>query len=624
MAKLVEGVADVVWSALAEKPARWDRAAYEELWGGPVPADLTLFGPIWEERPGMRFLRHPSRYLKAKNAFEAVVAAAHDEGSTCPLEQVFAHVHALPGVQVTASGEPAIVHVPRQGLCRVGSREDDGEFRTSPWDLATFSWVSETLSALDDETIDADAAIARLAWVKSVWWDGAWLVRDRLMIHDLDVDDVSARIDATPIDLPAVPPPPESRVPALQGRASWLAHLLAGQFSAIHADPAQARHKPGKALAGDLAGDPPEALYWMWRSFFFAEDGALEAVLARVEDSPARLVRDAVALLGEVRRGRRDVGPIADVVALREEWGEVLRSKKAREQRMKADAEAAQREAQERERAAEDEQNTERARRLAKARVVREQATIALVDHGDTAPENGSDRDYLGIDDFRELDVNRTRDWWTRAPSGHVLVIHGGEGQAYVCEKGELHPFSPPVHTTGIAYDFGIDGPYVLAVIDEELRELDLERRTSRKVLSCDDDLEHIVGTPGGFVLDDGERVTVYAYARGGKAEKVRSLPIETSEGIAGLHGGRVLVLIVEKGAIFLALAGEQLHAIGRTSHPVAEVWEHEGIAYCNATDDPYDCEIHNLAEAYAAAVASPAITKLPKWKDLAKISVVS
>jgi WD40 repeat protein/HEAT repeat protein len=76
----------------------------------------------------------------------------------------------------------------------------------------------------------------------------------------------------------------------------------------------------GTIAHGWIRTYPVTALYWLWRTWFFDHGPELAQVLAITSESPSPLIRDAAALVGELARGRKELGTIADMQALRTEF----------------------------------------------------------------------------------------------------------------------------------------------------------------------------------------------------------------------------------------------------------------------------------------------------------------
>ncbi len=61
----------------------------------------------------------------------------------------------------------------------------------------------------------------------------------------------------------------------------------------------------------------PTALYLLWRLFWFDQQEQLKECCELFRNHPARMVRDLVVLLEEIKGGRRKIGGISDIIAVR-------------------------------------------------------------------------------------------------------------------------------------------------------------------------------------------------------------------------------------------------------------------------------------------------------------------
>ncbi|MBA3858078.1 MAG: hypothetical protein C0507_14330 [Cyanobacteria bacterium PR.3.49] len=65
---------------------------------------------------------------------------------------------------------------------------------------------------------------------------------------------------------------------------------------------------------------PHTALYLLWRLFWFKQETELKECCDLYRNHPARIVRDLVVLLEEIGNGRKEIGQIKDIYAVREEF----------------------------------------------------------------------------------------------------------------------------------------------------------------------------------------------------------------------------------------------------------------------------------------------------------------
>lgn len=65
---------------------------------------------------------------------------------------------------------------------------------------------------------------------------------------------------------------------------------------------------------------PTTQLYWLWRLFWFNRSEELEECIQLATESPSRFVHSAIGLIEEFESGRKKIGKIEDVHALRKKW----------------------------------------------------------------------------------------------------------------------------------------------------------------------------------------------------------------------------------------------------------------------------------------------------------------
>lgn len=251
---------------------------------------------------------------QSKTPFEDALAEAQNQRSQLPLLEPF--VGAL-GIGKSKSDEPffALLSVRSERACVVGwSDARQALDRVCADDLTSFAALnfishavlgrgqnpsSRTLKpligALDDRTLFPPP----YAPLEARFADG----------------------DLFPVEW--MPDPPPNR---FYLRSAYLMALLAeGEFSVERwADYEQPEASPDKALK-NIPRSAPTALYWLFRLFFEGHDDALQAVLEACKTSKAAWIVDAARVVAEVRAGRRDLGTIEDVQALREHVSRMVR-----------------------------------------------------------------------------------------------------------------------------------------------------------------------------------------------------------------------------------------------------------------------------------------------------------
>ena len=86
----------------------------------------------------------------------------------------------------------------------------------------------------------------------------------------------------------------------------------------------------------------PTALYLLWRLFWFDQQVKLKECCELYRNHPARIVRDLVALLEEIGKGRKQIGDIKDIIAVRDEFLSLDLSPERREERAQEVAQQAE------------------------------------------------------------------------------------------------------------------------------------------------------------------------------------------------------------------------------------------------------------------------------------------
>jgi hypothetical protein len=69
---------------------------------------------------------------------------------------------------------------------------------------------------------------------------------------------------------------------------------------------------------GNLGTSPPAALYWLWRCFFFGKAELLQTTVGHCQQGANPLVDDMATLVEEIQGGRKTLGSIEDMHALRD------------------------------------------------------------------------------------------------------------------------------------------------------------------------------------------------------------------------------------------------------------------------------------------------------------------
>lgn len=247
-------------------------------------------------------------------------------------------------------------------------------------DLSSFVYLSCLCSAAEDGMISAEGAkqaFARLAPLTAPTWH----YRDVLEGHELSLESFGYEPEQQPGRF-------------LFYRAMWLTTLLRNDdvhglsslperfietFNPVVDD------KAHEQRVAHVRQTVPTALYALFRAFFFDEEDHLVDYLRAAASSDSRFIRDAGLLVAELADGRKKLGTIDDVQALRRAFSELDLDPR------RADA-----------RAVED----------AEARRTREAAKKAFVVEVDTASDDALPdllRDHLEDEDLHELVLARFR-----------------------------------------------------------------------------------------------------------------------------------------------------------------------------------------------------------------------
>lgn len=121
----------------------------------------------------------------------------------------------------------------------------------------------------------------------------------------------------------ARPCPAGHHTPAFVDRAAWIKTALLGEPPAsVRLEFEPERNPPMddadfKKKLANATTLPPTAFYLLFRSFFFGHDARLAEAIVACGKSPVPVVKDAARLLEQIRGGRKALGQIEDVHALK-------------------------------------------------------------------------------------------------------------------------------------------------------------------------------------------------------------------------------------------------------------------------------------------------------------------
>lgn len=202
--------------------------------------------------------------------------------------------------------------------------------------LSTLAWLNRCYVQLGDEEFDHERFVSDMALIEN---------RANLSWHYGNLTDESE-----------IEPEYQPRTNAQYYfyRTYWLHYLLRQNGVVSVEDAGQMFHPDYHAdlrfedalNSPFLRSTPLTALYWLWRLWWFAKPQLAECLDA-IEDHVSPIVRDAVALVRELEAGRKTLGKIEDVHALRERWLALDIDPDRAEERAHEQAAAAQRAEQE-------------------------------------------------------------------------------------------------------------------------------------------------------------------------------------------------------------------------------------------------------------------------------------
>ncbi len=295
-----------------EASARW-RKLHGHSWALGIQSYAALGGIA-----GHGFTPHidSSNAARAKSAtpFEDALNEAQAERSQLPLLEPF--VGAL-GIGKSANGDPffGLLSVRSERAAVVGwSRDRQALDLVCTDDLTTFAALNYISAAvLGRNQNPAGRSIKPLV--------GALDDRASFPPPYAALEERFAAGDLFPVEWTPEPPPNRFYL-----RPAYIMALLCeGEFSVERwADYEQPAADPGKALR-NVHRSAPTALYWMFRLFFEGYPEVLASVVEAAQASKAAWISDAARVVAELQAGRKDLGTIEDVQALREHVSRMVR-----------------------------------------------------------------------------------------------------------------------------------------------------------------------------------------------------------------------------------------------------------------------------------------------------------
>ncbi len=176
--------------------------------------------------------------------------------------------------------------------------------------LSTLAWANHLYEFMDSDDFDSDKLREGMERIEH---------RARLSWHYSSQEE-EAEIETNYED--------KSQCIYYYYRSYWLWYLLM-QNRVVSVEDCgemfhEAYHAPQKFDAAEngpyLKTSNVTALYWLWRLFWFNKDEQLRRCIDIVKEHDSPIARDAAVLVEELQNGRKNLGKIEDIHALRERW----------------------------------------------------------------------------------------------------------------------------------------------------------------------------------------------------------------------------------------------------------------------------------------------------------------
>jgi hypothetical protein len=297
-------------------------ATFEQAWGRPMPRDLETFTSLMERAPKaplMDWKAHKSSMMGTLDALDgkrnlvehAIVIAQRQKGSAC-LRELFAGTVAL-GKSVTGDEIHLGLFDVDMGLSSPHAWHFDvGEEALTAAladDLSRLVYAAALGGALYDEEIVSAQTVGKLL-------PGLAGHLNRSMSLDILFDSAGVKKSVLGTYKPKTQPARQ-----LSYRSAWIVRALEGQgarakdafVAELNGKPTATEHRQRLAMVERMV---PTALYSLFRAFFFEEPELVEFV-EHASRSSSRIIRDGAALVEDLANGRKKLGTIADVPALK-------------------------------------------------------------------------------------------------------------------------------------------------------------------------------------------------------------------------------------------------------------------------------------------------------------------
>lgn len=292
-------------------------AAFAEAYGVPLPPELAAlldwrdaraFGHAdlgeWRLDPGDTWLPDPAE----GNRFEQLIELDQQNSLGTRLFEYFT---ACVPLGTAGNGDVYLAHLdvtdPARAEVIFWNHETRHPEKAFADGISTLAWVNHWYRAVEAGDFDPAALAEGMARVQQ---------RASLTWHYSDLASESG-----------VEPEFERQTNALYYfyRATWIIHLLQADGVAgidrvrdlFHEQIHTPQDFEAALKAPFMTCGTVTALYWLWRLFWFDKADQLARCVQALAAHPSPVIRDAAALVAELQAGRKALGKIADVHALR-------------------------------------------------------------------------------------------------------------------------------------------------------------------------------------------------------------------------------------------------------------------------------------------------------------------
>lgn len=465
-------------------------ARFDDLFGFAPPAALVRAN-IVDPRDGAIFLPPLAVIAGAPNAFDAVLSRAAADDELWPLLQLLTATFEL-----TPDRDGAFfVHVPSSGdrAHVVTWSYGEGFSPAVATDADVFLAVEKALGSWQRGN-PAPGLAAIAAARKVVDWT-AWPVSEWVGAFT-EAAGKGARLGRLPSLGKGA-----SRAGELVARSRWVAELLVrGKLRRMRGPSADERAEKRSPKGGDYL---PDALYWMWRSYFLSEDAVLERALRSAERSRSRIVRDARRSILALRAGGK----------LDAAQNRLLGARDAYAKQVRASAGAG-------------------------GRAGGGPSKVKL-----GKPSATQDGDWSS-DSAPKAVLAAELDWCACGPARLCLGLRlAANGDGYEVVAGDakgVHAVKPKLVAQVFPWAFSWNGKRAFVIVKGALWEIDLAAGAARKLAGGGLD-DAVAATPRGAAVSAKGKVTIYDCPPGKPARAESTITFGEGELAGAFEDGRVI-----------------------------------------------------------------------------------